>query len=126
MFHEFDDWESRYGFIMELGKELAPFDAAEKIEKNKVHGCQSQVWLTSQRLAQDGHTVMIFHGDSDSLIVKGLLGIAINLYSNQTPEQIKAFDFSSFLEALSLQGSLSMTRSKGLMAVVKKIRDSAN
>ena len=89
---EFDllgDWEERYRYVIDLGRELEPLPEAERTEANKVHGCASQVWL-STRLLPDGR--LAFRGDSDAHIVKGLVAVMLRLYSNRRPEEIAGFD----------------------------------
>ena len=121
-FAELEDWESKYTYIIDLGKSLAPISEKDKNAANLVHGCQSQVWLVSSEIKKDNQICLVFTGDSDALIVKGLLTMTLFLYSDHSPKEILDFDFDAFLNALGLEGSLSMTRSKGLKALVKKIR----
>src|SRR5690606_7987455 len=79
-FEFLDDWDDRYRYIIELGRGLAPLPDAERTEANKVRGCASQVWLSTHLETRDGHIVLRFVGDSDALIVRGLVSIAITLF----------------------------------------------
>ena len=122
---EFDvlgDWEERMRYVIDLGKALPPLTADEHSEANKVRGCASQVWLTTERLP-DGR--LGFRGDSDAIIVKGLIGILLRLYSGRTPAEISAFDAKVGLAALGLPTALSMQRSNGLFSMVERIRRDA-
>lgn len=121
---EFDllgDWEERYRYVIDLGRELEPLSEAEHSEANKVRGCASQVWLVSER--DDG--ALRFRGDSDAHIVRGLIAILMRLYSGRTPAEILAFDAKAGLTRLGLEGALSTQRSNGLAAMVERIRRDA-
>jgi cysteine desulfuration protein SufE len=124
---EFDllgDWEERYRYIIELGRTLAPLSDAERIDANKVRGCASQVWLVTEPTG-DGH--LVFRGDSDAVIVQGLVAVMLRLYSGHTPEEILGFDAPAALKQLGLDGALSAQRSNGLASMVQRIRkDAAN
>ncbi|MEH6492624.1 SufE family protein [Halopseudomonas sp.] len=117
----FDNWEDRYKYIIDLGKELPELDAALRSEDHLVRGCQSQVWLVSE--AQDGK--LYFAADSDAFIVKGLLAVVLAAYNGKTPEQITAFDVEAYFAQLNLLKHLSVTRGNGLRAMVKRIQDTA-
>jgi cysteine desulfuration protein SufE len=122
---EFDllgDWEERYRYVIELGKELAPLSDAERSEANKVRGCASQVWLVTEPQA-DG--TLRFRGDSDAHIVSGLIAILLRLYSGHAPGDILAFDAKAAFEQLGLSGALSSQRSNGLASMVARIRRDA-
>ena len=122
---EFDvlgDWEERYRYVIDLGRELAPLTDAERSEANKVRGCASQVWLVTEPHA-DG--TLTFRGDSDAHIVRGLIAILLRLYSGRTPAQISAFDANAALAKLGLSGALSAQRSNGLASMVARIRKDA-
>lgn len=114
----FDDWEERYKYIIDLGKELPPLDDALKDEAHLVKGCQSQVWIDCTRA--DGK--LWFDADSDAFIVKGLLGVVLAAYNSKPPEEILAFDIENYFAQLGLLNHLSSTRSNGLHAMVKRIR----
>lgn len=123
---EFDllgDWEERYRYVIDLGRELAPLSEAERSEANKVRGCASQVWLVTE---PQGDGTLKFRGDSDAHIVKGLIAILLRLYSGHGPEEISAFDAKAAIDRLGLSGALSSQRSNGLKAMVERIqRDAA-
>jgi cysteine desulfuration protein SufE len=119
---EFDlmgDWEERYRYIIDLGRELAPLAEGERSEANKVRGCASQVWLASE--PGPGGTLR-FRGDSDAHIVRGLIAILLRLYSGRRPQDILAFDAQAAFGRLGLAGALSAQRSNGLHSMVERIR----
>ena len=122
---EFDvlgDWEERYRYVIDLGKDLAPLTDAERSDANKVRGCASQVWLVTEPQA-DGS--LKFRGDSDAHIVRGLIAILLRLYSGRAPAEIAAFDAEGAFETLGLKGALSQQRSNGLASMVARIRRDA-
>jgi len=122
---EFDllgDWEERYKYVIELGRELAPLTDAERSDPNKVRGCASQVWLVTE--PQDDGTLR-FRGDSDAHIVRGLIAIVLRLFSGRRPEEILAFDTKAAFDQLGLTGALSSQRSNGLASMVARIRRDA-
>ena len=122
---EFDllgDWEERYRYVIELGKDLAPLTDGERTDTYKVRGCASQVWLVTEAL-DDGK--LGFCGDSDAHIVSGLIAILLRLYSGRTPADILAFDAKAAFEKLGLAGALSAQRSNGLASMVERIRRDA-
>jgi cysteine desulfuration protein SufE len=122
---EFDvlgDWEERYRYVIDLGKDLAPLSDAERSEPNKVRGCASQVWLVTE--PQDDGSLK-FRGDSDAHIVRGLIAILLKLYSGRAPAEILAFDAKAGFERLGLAGALSAQRSNGLASMVARIRRDA-
>ena len=116
------DWEERYRYVIELGRELTPLTDAERSEANKVRGCASQVWLVTE--PQPDGTVR-FRGDSDAHIVRGLVAILLRLYSGAAPADILAFDASAAFNQLGLSGALSTQRSNGLASMVARIRRDA-
>ena len=122
---EFDilgDWEERYRYVIDLGRELAPLTDAERSDANKVRGCASQVWLVTEPQA-DG--TLKFRGDSDAHIVRGLIAILLRLFSGRRPAEILGFDVKAALEALGLSSALSQQRSNGLASMVARIRRDA-
>jgi len=122
---EFDilgDWEERYRYVIDLGRDLAPLSEAERSEANKVRGCASQVWLVTQG-GEDGR--LRFRGDSDAHIVRGLIAILLGLYSDRTPAEILGLDARKTFERLGLTGALSRQRSNGLFSMVERIRRDA-
>lgn len=116
-FADFFDWEEKYAHIIALGRKLAPFPEEHRTEANKIRGCQSQVWLHAA--LQDGKVK--FWGDSDALIVKGLVALALRLYSERTPEEITATE-PDFIKQIGLDTHLSPTRTNGFASMIKQIK----
>jgi cysteine desulfuration protein SufE len=116
------DWEERYRYVIDLGKDLVPLSEAERSDDNKVRGCASQVWLVTEP-ATNG--VLTFRGDSDAHIVRGLIAILLRLYSGRAPAQIMAFDAQAGFERLGLKAALSAQRSNGLFSMGERIRRDA-
>ena len=116
------DWEERYRYVIELGKDLAPLTDAERSEENKVRGCASQVWLVTEPQA-DGS--IVFRGDSDAHIVSGLIAILLRLYSGRTAAEIASFDAKAAFDRLGLSEALSSQRSNGLKSMVARIQRDA-
>ncbi|MBB4121571.1 SufE family protein [Martelella radicis] len=119
-----DDWEDRYRYVIELGKELPDMPESEKTEENRVHGCASQVWLVSERDAGED-PVMRFRGDSDAFIVRGLVSIVLTVYSGEKASKIAATDALETFRRIGLVDHLSAQRANGLNAMVTKIRETA-
>lgn len=119
-----EDWEDKYLYIIDLGKNLEDLDNRFKVETNLVEGCQSRVWLTSE-LQNNGETTIKFKADSDSQIVKGLISILLTIYSEKTPKDILSVDINSIFQKLELEEHLSTNRSNGLWSMVNKIKDTA-
>lgn len=113
------DWEERYGHIIALGKAMAPLEDAYKVTATRVEGCASQVWLTASQ-ASDGRWHM--RGDSDALIVRGLVALILALFDGLSSAEILAVDAPSELKRLGLDANLSSQRSNGLRAMVARIR----
>ena len=116
-FEQFEDWMDKYTYLIELGNELKPIDAAYKVDQNLIRGCQSRVWL-QQKLEEDR---IIFEAESDALIVKGLVALLLKVYSGRSPQEILDAE-PYFIDAIGLKQHLSPTRSNGLMAMVKQIK----
>lgn len=117
----FDDWEDRYRYIIDLGKQLPEMPAAEHVDDNIVRGCQSQVWVTAE--PRDG--VVYFRADSDAHIVRGLIAIVLGAYNGQSAETITQFDIDDYFERLDLLRHISPTRGNGLRAMVARMRELA-
>jgi len=113
------DWEERFAYLIELGKKLPPLDESERVEDNRVHGCQAMVWLKMQ-LASDSKFEI--HADSDAFIVKGLIAVLMLIYHRKTAEQIMATDVVVTFSKLGLEHHLSPTRRNGLHSMVNRIR----
>ena len=124
-FEFLDDWEDRYRYIIELGRTLAPLPDSERTAENKVRGCASQVWLSSNVERRDGLPQFHFVGDSDALIVRGLVAIVIALFDGKTADEILATDAEAFFGQLDLRAHLTAQRSNGLRALVDRIRADA-
>ncbi|MCK7612742.1 SufE family protein [Roseibium sediminicola] len=121
-----DDWEDRYKYLIDLGKEMPPLSDGEKTDANKVRGCVSQVWLiTSVEKAPDGSPVLSFKGDSDALIVQGLVAIVTALFSGKAAKDILETDVEAVFAQLGLQDHLTPQRSNGLRSMVGRIRTDA-
>lgn len=125
-FEIFDDWEERYKYIIDLGKDLPPLSLSEKIDKNKVLGCASQVWLVidSQKNGNSPESadVVHFRGDSDAFIVKGLIALLVRLLDGASKEDIQNFSIHNTLETLGLKETLSSQRTNGLMSIVARLK----
>ena len=124
-FELLDDWEDRYRYVIELGKALEPLNVAERTEANKVRGCASQVWLSTRRVKRGGDAVLHFMGDSDALIVRGLVAIVIALFDGKPASEIIAADAEAVFKRLDLRAHLTAQRSNGLRALVDRIRADA-
>jgi len=121
-FEVLGDWEERYRYVIDLGRDLAPLAEVERSDANKVRGCASQVWLVT-RAGEDGR--LWYRGDSDAHIVRGLIAILLRLYSGRPPAEILAFDAKAALSRLGLTEALSQQRSNGLFSMVERIRRDA-
>ena len=119
-----DDWEDRYRYLIELGQMLPPFPDDARTAESKVSGCVSQVWLTADKSA-DTPPRVIFAGDSDAMIVKGLVAILLALYSGRPASEIVETNALAALDQLGLREHLSTQRSNGLTAMVKRMQAEA-
>lgn len=124
-FDVLDDWEDRYRHVIELGRELPALPEADHTAENKVKGCASQVWITSHAGGPKDDPVITFQGDSDALIVKGLVAIAFMIYSGKTARQILATDAGEVLGKLGLSGHLTQQRSNGFASMIQRIKSDA-
>ncbi|MDO1445275.1 SufE family protein [Rhodocytophaga aerolata] len=113
----FDDWTDKYEYIIDIGKKLPPLSSEYKTEENKIKGCQSQVWLHAH---MDGDK-LLFEGDSDAVIVKGLIGLLIRVLSGQKPEDIAKATLY-FIDKIGMSQHLAQTRSNGLASMVKQMK----
>ena len=116
-FSQFSNWEDRYKHLISLGKGLPEMPSEYKVEENKVNGCQSQVWL----FATFNEGKIIFFGDSDAAIVKGIVGLLLRIYSDSTPEEILGLKMD-FAEEIGLKQQLSMSRANGLASMLKQVQ----
>jgi cysteine desulfuration protein SufE len=118
-----DDWEDRYRYVIDLGRTLEPLSDAAHNDVNKVRGCVSQVWLELQRdETAGGESLLRYRGDSDSHLVRGLVAIAIALFSGRTAQQILATDALAVFRELGLEQHLTPQRSNGVRAMIERIR----
>lgn len=124
-FELFDDWEDRYRYVIELGRSMPPLPDELKTPQTKVEGCASQVWLVPEIKPNGGGDALYFEGDSDAMIVRGLIAILRSLYCGQPLSAVPEIDAQSELGRLQLEQHLSSQRSNGLKAMVKRINDLA-
>jgi len=115
----FDDWLDRYGLIIEYANELKknPMPAEDKIDRNKIDGCQSTVWFTCRM--EDGK--LWLNGDSDALLVKGIVALLLSVLNGHTPKEIVDADLY-FIDRIGLREHLSPTRSNGVAAMLKQLK----
>jgi len=116
----FDNWDDKYEYIIDLGKKLPPLDEQFKKEENKVRGCQSTVWLVADY--KDGK--VFYKAESDAVIVKGLISMLIRVLSGQSPEDIVNAKLD-FIREIGMMSHLAQTRSNGLLAMVKQMKNYA-
>ncbi|MES1226789.1 MAG: SufE family protein [Bacteroidota bacterium] len=119
-FSLFDSWDDKYGYIIDLGKRLAPLEDKFKVEENTVKGCQSTVWLATDY--KDGR--IFFKADSNSTITKGLISMLIRVLSGHTPDEIAEAKLD-FIREIGMTTHLAQTRSNGLLAMVKQMKNYA-
>ena len=125
-FEFLEDWEDRYRYIIELGKDMESLDNSLKVQATKVDGCASQVWLVPSVKGAGKAAKFRFQGDSDAMIVRGLIAILTILYNNLTIEEVIKLDTFEELRKIGLNDHLSAQRSNGLVAMVKRIKEIAN
>jgi len=119
-FSLFDSWEDKYEYIIDLGKKLPPLDPKHKIDENRVRGCQSTVWLVADY--KEGK--VFYRAESDAVIVKGLISMLIRVLSGQTPDDIIQAKLN-FIHEIGMTTHLAQTRSNGLLAMVKQMKNFA-
>ena len=126
-FELLEEWDDRYRYLIELGRALPPLPDAARNDANKVQGCASQVWLsTSIKPNGAAGPVLIFEGDSDAHIVRGLIAVLFALYSAKPPSDILSADAVKLFEKLGLREHLTPQRSNGFRSMVDRIRRDAN
>lgn len=118
-----DDWDDRYRYLIDLGKSLPALPAEAYSDAFKVPGCASQVWLMMDRDATTGR--LAIRGDSDALIVKGLVALVIAMFSNRLPNEIAATDAQAFFAEIGLREHLTSQRANGLASMVARIKAEA-
>lgn len=116
-FSSFDDWMDRYSLLIDYGNGLDPLPEKDKTDQNLIDGCQSKVWFTAEM--QDGKVV--YHGDSDAILVKGIVALLIRALSGHTPKEIVETELY-FIDEINLREHLSPTRSNGLSAMLRQMR----
>lgn len=119
-----DDWEERYMHVIDLGKDLTALAPEERNDVTRVKGCVSQVWLVRDDNAKIGD-VLLYRGDSDAHIVKGLVAIMITIFSGQTADDILKINIEDIMQDLGLSEHLSQQRSNGLKAMIGRIQKDA-
>ena len=124
-FEFLDDWEDRYRYIIELGKELPALPEEEHTEENRVHGCVSQVWLKVSAEGSGPDAVLHFSADSDALIVRGLVAILLSMVEGKTAREIIDMDIRARLESLGLQEHLTQQRANGLASMIERLKAEA-
>jgi len=125
-FEVLDEWEDRYRYIIDLGRTLKPLAPEFHNEQTKVRGCASQVWLHTSISAGSGNSkIMHFLGDSDALIVKGLVALVLSIFEGKTADEVLGTDARAILAKLGLESNLSQQRSNGLNAMIDRIREEA-
>jgi cysteine desulfuration protein SufE len=117
-FDLFDDWESKYEYIIDLGKQFPPLENEYKTEENIIKGCQSQVWLNA--FMEDG--LLKFEADSDAIIVRGLVSMLVKVLSGHTPSEIASANLY-FMDRIGLHQHLAQTRSNGLASMLKQMKN---
>jgi cysteine desulfuration protein SufE len=116
----FEDWADKYEYLIDLGKKLLPMSDSFKTEENVIKGCQSRVWLHAEKQGD----LLVFHADSEAIIVKGMISMLIRVLSNHTPQEIIQADLY-FIDQIGMSQHLAQTRSNGLVAMVKQMKNYA-
>ena len=116
-FEMLDDWMDRYAMIIDYGKELVPMPESDKTDQNLIDGCQSKVWFTARM--ENG--ALFFTGDSDAILVKGIVAMLLSVLSGHTPKEIVDADLY-FIDKIGLREHLSPTRSNGVAAMLKQLK----
>jgi cysteine desulfuration protein SufE len=115
-----DDWEERYSYIADLGKGIPVLPEGDRCEANRVHGCQSQVWLSMTQDPETRHLYLLI--DSDAIIVKGLAAIVMIALNNRLPEEIVKLDVIAIFERMDLLRHISPTRGNGLRSMLDRVK----
>ncbi|MFM2290678.1 MAG: hypothetical protein RIS29_491 [Bacteroidota bacterium] len=116
-FNQFDDWMDKYALLIDLGNSLKPIDEKQKTPQNIIEGCQSRVWLNAELV----NGKVIYEGESDAILVKGIVALLLQVLSGHTPDDILNTELY-FIDKIGLKEHLSPTRSNGLVAMVKQMR----
>ena len=120
-----DDWEDRYRYLIELGRELPPLPDEQRTDANKVRGCASQVWLATEIRSEGGNPVLHFLADSDAHIVRGLIAILSAIYNDRPVDEVLTIEADPIFEKLGLKEHLTPQRSNGLASMVARVRADA-
>ena len=118
-FSNLDDWEDKYAMVIDLGRKLPPLATEDRNEHTRVRGCQSQVWLVED---VDANGRIHLRGDSDALIVRGLVAVMLLIFSGKTAAEIRSIDAQKILDGLGLRAHLSPQRANGLFSMVERIQ----
>jgi len=121
-FEDLEEWDERYDFIIDLGRELPPLPPEQQIEDNIVKGCMSTVWVVTETAGQGDDEQLKISADSDSIIVKGLIVLLLSFYNGMSPTEVAGADVESYLGKLGLNQHLSPQRRNGLFSMVKRLR----
>ena len=121
-FELFDDWEERYQYLIDLGKQLPAMNDRSKTDANKVEGCVSQVWMVADI---DDNARFQFVADSDAAIVRGLIGVLRTLYNDRDPREIDDIDIEAMFARMGLENHLSPNRRNGFFSMVARIHELA-
>jgi cysteine desulfuration protein SufE len=116
----FEDWADKYEYLIDLGKKLLPMSDSFKTDENVIKGCQSKVWLHAEKQGD----LVVFHADSEAIIVKGMISMLIRVLSNHTSEEIIQADLY-FIDQIGMSQHLAQTRSNGLVAMVQQMKNYA-
>ena len=116
-FSSFDDWMDKYSLLIDLGNSIQPIEEKDKTPQNIIEGCQSRVWLNAEM--KDG--LVQYRGESDAVLVKGIVSLLIQVLTNHTPDEIINTELY-FIEKIGLREHLSPTRSNGLLAMIKQMK----
>lgn len=125
-FEFLEEWEDRYRYVIDLGKKMSPLDEGQKIPATKVEGCASQVWIVPEIEGEGPNARIGFHGESDAMIVGGLIAVLHALYDGLTPNEALAVEAQTEMGRLGLDQHLSSQRSNGLRAMIQRIRQISN
>jgi cysteine desulfuration protein SufE len=125
-FEFLDDWEDRYRHVIDMGRAMPPLEESLRVAATKVEGCASQVWLVPEVEGSGADAVVEFRGDSDAMIVRGLIAVLIALFGGLTAREVLEVDAKAELARLGLHDHLSSQRSNGLAAMVQRIRGLAS
>lgn len=117
-FADYDDWMDKYSYLIELGNDMPPFPDEHRKEENIIEGCQSTVWIHAEKNANGN---VVYQGDADAIIVKGIVGLLIRVLSGHKPDEILETDLY-FIDKVGFKENLTPTRSNGLLAMVRQMK----